>query len=274
VLTGDDAAIAAIEDAFVAHWSIFGRWDHGSLHDEDGVQWFETAIPHLPYNMVMRTRIDDPSPEGVIARIAGRFRDREVPYIWAVHHFDRPDGLALLLARQGLDLVETVTGMDMDLETWEPGVNVTDAEIVRADHDETTLREYIELIRTYWSVPDSAQKMLEAFNYTYARDEAPGVRLVARLNDHPIGKLFMNTSELSLGRVAIYGVSVQPEARGHGVATGLMTEALVRAKALGAARCVLHSSEMAVSLYRRMGYVERCHISAYATAPLFGTHHH
>jgi len=53
-----------------------------------------------------------------------------------------------------------------------------------------------------------------------------------------------------------------------------MNEALSRAVAAGARRCVLHSSSMALAMYRRMGFVERCRFEVYATGPLFGTHHH
>jgi hypothetical protein len=37
---------------------------------------------------------------------------------------------------------------------------------------------------------------------------------------------------------------------------------------------VLQSSSMAVSMYRRMGFVERCRFPVFATDALFGTHHH
>lgn len=268
------AAIAAIEDAFVAHWSVFGRWSHGSLHEEDGVLWFETPIAHLPYNMVMRTRIaDGADATTVVGRVADRFRARQVPYLWVQRPSDQPADLGHLLAREGLDLVETVTGMDLDLATYEPVGEPTAATVLGADSDPDCLRDYVEMIRTYWSVPESARGLLEAFNDEYAGARSPGIRLIARLGDRTVGKLFLNTLEVPR-RVSIYGVAVKPEARGHGIATALMDEALGRAIAMGAERCVLHSSEMAVSLYRRMGFVEHCVFSVYATGPLFGTHHH
>jgi hypothetical protein len=37
---------------------------------------------------------------------------------------------------------------------------------------------------------------------------------------------------------------------------------------------VLHSSPMAESLYRRVGFLDRCTFDVYATAALLGTHHH
>jgi len=273
---GSPAALAAIEEALVTHWSLFGQWSHGTLHHEDGVDWFETPINHLPYNMVMRTCIDSRADaSAVVDRVADRFRSRGVPYLWVVRPSDQPAELPHLVARQGLDLVETVTGMDLDLTQWKPEADDTDATIVAANNDPEALHDYVEMMRTYWSVPESERDLLATFNDEYSGERSPGVRLIARLGAATVGKLFMNTLELDAKRrVSIYGVAVKPEARGHGIATTLMQHALERAIELGAQSCVLHSSEMAVSLYRRMGFTEQCTLSVYATGPLFGTHHH
>ncbi len=71
------------------------------------------------------------------------------------------------------------------------------------------------------------------------------------------------------GVAAIYGMSVKPEARGRGIAGGLTTILLRRAKEAGSRRAVLHSTEMAVGIYRRSGFVERCRFTAFATAQLW-----
>jgi ribosomal protein S18 acetylase RimI-like enzyme len=269
-----DLHIAAIEDAFVAHWSFFGRWSHGILRDDDGVEWFETPIARLPYNMVMKTRIaSEIDADSVIERVAAGFRARDVPYLWVQRPSDRPHDLGHRLAQQGLDLVETVTGMDLELDGWVGEPNRGPARIVAVDSDAEGLRDYVELTRTYWSVPDSERHLLELFQNEWAADRSPGVRLLAYVDEAPVGKLFMNTIEVP-SRVGIYGVAVKPEGRGLGIATALMTEAMVRAQALGASRSILHSSDMAYSLYGRMGFIERCKFGVYATGPLFGTHHH
>jgi len=51
--------VTEIEEAFVAHWSVFGHWAQGELHEEDGILRFETPIRHLPYNGVIRTRSEE-----------------------------------------------------------------------------------------------------------------------------------------------------------------------------------------------------------------------
>lgn len=269
-----EARSRAIEDAFVTHWSNFGRWSQGSLTDRDGILWFETPIPFLPYNMVIRTQIPDAiDADEAISRVAGRFRDRGVPYLWVQRPSDSPADLGSRLARHGLDLVETATGMDLDLDEWELESIGDDSDIHVVDYDPQRLLDYVELIRTYWSVPESEQHMLVRLNQDLAGDAAPGFRLVAYVDGEPAGKLFANLAELP-DRVAIYGVAVRPEARGRGIATRLMNRAISSARDRGARRCVLHSSTMALSMYRRMGFVERCQLQAYATGPLFGTHHH
>lgn len=267
-----DERTAAIEDAFVNHWQNFGTWSDATLRESYGVLWFETPIKALPYNMVLRTWIEEEDADAVVGRVAARFRARDVPFIWVVRPSDMPTDLGSRLARQGLDLVESVTGMDLELRDWNPEVEFDDGSIRVADYDEPVMREYVEMIRTYWSVPDSERHYLEKLNADLAGDRSPGFRLVAYDDGKAIGKMFMNTSELP--RVSVYGVAVKPEARGKGTATKLMNYALARAKADGAGRCVLHSSEMAHSLYRRMGFVDRCELQAYATGPIFGTHQH
>lgn len=271
-----DQRIAALEEAFVTHWSLFGRWSRGVLREDAGVLWFETPIKHLPYNMVMKTDIPpDADADAVIDHVASRFRARDVPYLWVHRPFDRPADLDHRLRQQGLDLVETVTCVDLDLEDWTPEPPPSHGRFVVGDanDDAARLADYVELMRTYWSVPESERDLLETFNNDWAHERSPGVRLVAYVDDKPVAKLFMNTDEVPR-RVGIYGVATKPEARGLGVASSLMTEAITRAVSLGVARCVLHSSDMARSLYRRLGFIERCTFAVYATGPLFGTHHH
>jgi ribosomal protein S18 acetylase RimI-like enzyme len=60
-----------------------------------------------------------------------------------------------------------------------------------------------------------------------------------------------------------------PEARGRGIAGGLTTALISRAGELGCRRVVLHSSDMAVGVYRRTGFVERCRFTVFATAPVW-----
>ena len=76
-----------------------------------------------------------------------------------------------------------------------------------------------------------------------------------------------------LGRkdtAAIFGVYVRPTARGYGIASTLTEVAITRAAERGRRRVVLHASEMAVHMYRRLGFIDRCMLPIYATTALHG----
>jgi hypothetical protein len=63
------------------------------------------------------------------------------------------------------------------------------------------------------------------------------------------------------------------EARGRGVAGGMTTTLLQQAKTLDCTRAVLHSTDMAVGVYSRAGFVHRCDLTVYATAALWSDEH-
>lgn len=69
--------------------------------------------------------------------------------------------------------------------------------------------------------------------------------------DQPIAKAGMY---LSSGSAGIYGVVTRPEARGLGLARSLTLTALHEAHSSGYNLAVLHSTPMAVNLYRSIGF--------------------
>lgn len=272
-VAGQSERVAAIEQAFERHWRHFGLYPGARLRDEDGLLWFESPIRYLPYNWVIRTRIPaDRDPDAVIARVAETFLIRDVPFMWIHRPSDQPADLGARLVAHGLSLGETATGMDLELDSYRPQPNRSGAELVEVTED-PGLHDYEELIRTYWSVPDSERALIQTLHRYWTGARSPGLRFVAYLEGQPVGKLFLNLEELP-AQVGVYGVAVQTEARGRGVARALMDEALARAQALEARRCILHSSEMALPMYRKMGFVERCLLPVYATRSIFETHHH
>jgi hypothetical protein len=80
-----DEAVGDIEAALAAHWSYLGRWRQGALVDEGGVLRYETPIPHLPYNGVIRTHLAGDDPDRQIAAVAESFARRSVQFLWWEH---------------------------------------------------------------------------------------------------------------------------------------------------------------------------------------------
>lgn len=264
-----DEVVRAIDEAFVAHWSLLGRWPGARLVDEQGVLRFETPVPKIPYNGVLRTRIDgdaDPVVAGVVSAYAAGGRD----FFWVVTPSSRPADLPARLERTGLAAVETATGMALDLAAWEPPPprapvpGATVAEVV----DEEGLEAYLDVIMSYWELDDAYREPAGRMNRYWSGSNARGHRWVVWLDGAPVGKAYLSVAGPP-GVASIYGMSVRPEARGRGIAADLTRTLLAKARSLGCTRVVLHATDMAVGVYRRAGFEARCEFTFYATAPIW-----
>lgn len=264
--------VEAIEEAFVAHWANFGRGPGGTYHDDGDLIWIEAPVPQLPYNAVIRTRLAD-GIDDRIAKVTAHFRQRKVNFLWLVHTSAQPPDLGARLVAQGLVLVETATGMSIELtlRARNRKMEAPDADgqiVYREVQNNADMDSFEVLMAYYWELPSESRRYAYGINrWVGLGPTAPGVRWIAYMDDEPVGKAYLSLLGAP-NTAAIFGVSVRREARGHGVATILTEHLLERAVELGCGRVVLHSSEMAVNLYRRMGFVARCQLPVYATSAL------
>ncbi len=264
--------VGEIEQAFVAHWSLLGQWPGARLVDEGGVLRFETQIPKIPYNGVIRTAIEH-DPGEAISDVVEAYRRKGSEFFWVVHPSSTPADLADLLQAEGLDLAERSIGMSLELDAWTPPTPETGDPVEYAEVlDDEGLRAYSDIAVGYWEVDDEYRELVETMNRYWSGARLPGRRWVAFLEGEPIAKAYVSFSGPP-GVAAIYGMSVRPEARGRGVASRLTQILLEVAKADGRERVVLHSSEMAVGVYRRAGFVDRCELQFFATAPIWSGKH-
>jgi GNAT superfamily N-acetyltransferase len=263
--------IAEIEDALFAQWSHFGRWPRGELHDEDGLLWFETPIRHLPYNGVIRTRLGEGSADPAISNVIERFRARGAQYFWVVHPSATPADLGDRLAARGLAPVEQMNCMSLGLADWQPAPISRDVAFEEVLSDDA-LQTYSELTARYWEIPDEERDLVAEFHRHWGPGRAPGHRYLAVADGQTVGKAYLSLAGPP-GVASIYGMFVAPEGRGRGVAGGLTTTMLWRAKEEGFHRAVLHATDMAVGVYRRAGFVDRCAITVFATAAVWSDEH-
>ena len=163
--------------------------------------------------------------------------------------------------------------MYLELDQWassrtSAAPNVDGEITYREVTDDAGMDAFEMLMAYYWELPPESRRYAYGINRWVGHGPgAPGVRWLAYMRGEPVGKAYLSLLG-SLDTVAIFGVSVRREARGFGIATVLTEHLLQRAVELGRRRAVLHSSEMAVNLYRRMGFADRCLLPVYATAVL------
>lgn len=265
-----DDHVADVEGALVDYWSRLGRWPEGGLVDDRGALRYETPVPKVPYNGVIRSHLEG-DPDAVVTDTLGSFAARSVECMWVVHPSARPADLGDRLRRHGLALVERVTGMSLDVGPSAGDELAADDGGVRyrAVDDDRSRSAYEDLIMAYWEIAEEHRDVVARLNAYWGPEQ--GVhRFLGWDGDRAIAKGFVIADG---ERAGIYGMSVLPEARGRGVASALTRRLVEHARSLGCSRVVLHSSEMAAGVYARAGFVARCTLDVYATAPLWSGRH-
>ena len=234
-------------------WSNFGRGPGCTLHEKTDVLWFETPIPILPYNTVLRFQVEQ-DEDNRIDSLVNRYAERNVGQLWIVHPSSLPGDLHLRLAQRGLQEIEIVPGMARSLENLPEPLPIPEGVEIREAVEEHDLIELYGLAAWRWGVPDEfrpqLRKMIEKFNIG---ERGSNTRFWLAWKDGlPISKIGLYNDSGSAG---IYAVATKPEARGLGIASILMNVAMQAAKDMGQKLCVLDSSPLAEKLYQRLGFI-------------------
>jgi len=231
-------------------WSNFGRGPGCILHEEEDMLWFETPIPILPYNTVLRFQVEQDVDERIDS-LVNRYAERNVGQLWIVQPSSLPRDLDKRLEQRGLQEIEIVPGMARSLDHLPEPPPIPDGVEIREVLDEKDLAEFRNFAAWRWGVPDEYRKNLGTI-----------------LDEFKIGsdtRLWMAWKEgVALSKIAlydgsgsagVYAVATKTEARGLGLASILMDVGMKAAKEMGHSLCVLDSSPLAEKLYQRLGFV-------------------
>jgi GNAT superfamily N-acetyltransferase len=243
-------------------WSNFGRGPGCTLHEEDDALWFETPIPILPYNTVLRFQVEHNVDER-IDFLVNKYKERNVPQLWIVHPSAQPGDLTERLQKRGLQEIEIAPCMGRSLENLPDMPPIPYGVEIREAIGETDLIELYGLAAWRWGVPDEhrpqLRKMIEKFEIG---ERTSNTRFWLAWKDGvPISKIGMYNGSGSAG---IYGVATKPEARGLGIASILMNVAMQAAKEMGHNLAVLDSSPLAEKLYQRLGFINVAPLRLYS----------
>jgi GNAT superfamily N-acetyltransferase len=243
-------------------WSNFGRGPGCTLHEEDDALWFETPIPILPYNTVLRFQVEHNVDER-IDFLVNKYKERNVPQLWIVHPSAQPGDLTERLQKRGLQEIEIAPCMGRSLENLPDMPPIPYGVEIREAIGETDLIELYGLAAWRWGVPDEhrpqLRKMIEKFEIG---ERTSNTRFWLAWKDGvPISKIGMYNGSGSAG---IYGVATKPEARGLGIASILMNVAMQAAKEMGHNLAVLDASPLAEKLYQRLGFINVAPLRLYS----------
>jgi hypothetical protein len=110
----ENAVLQALEHNLWEFWSWFGRGPDCVLHDEGDALWFESPIPTLPYNTVLRFAVTS-DVDSRLDSIIEHYHHRRVAFLWIIHPSSMPKDLGDRLSKRGLVEIEVCSGMAANL---------------------------------------------------------------------------------------------------------------------------------------------------------------
>ena len=234
-------------------WSNFGRGPGCTLHDESDALWFETPIPVLPYNTVLKFQVER-DVDSRIDTMINRYTERSVPLLWIVHPSSLPHDLPERLQQRGLQEIEIAPCMARTLDQLPEAPPLPAGVEIREAIEDNDLMELYGLAAWRWGVPEEFRPQLRKMIAKFEIGERTSKTRfwLAWKDGVPISKIGLYKGSGSAG---IYGVATKPEARGLGIASLLMNVAMQAAKDMGYQLAVLDSSPLAEKLYKRLGFV-------------------
>jgi len=248
----EDTVLRALEYNLWEFWSWFGRGPGCALHDEGDALWFETPIPTLPYNMVLRFAVTS-DIDRRIDSIVKHYLRRRVAFLWIIHPSSMPKDLGDRLNKRGLVEIEVCSGMATNLTNMPELQSAPEGFEIRELDNETAANYLVDFAAWRWHVPEEAKSHLRVYTQVLRIGRpSPILRCwMAWCGKLPVSKAGLYCGA---GAAGIYAVATRPQARGQGLAGTLTVEALRAARENGYQLAVLHSTPMAEGLYAKLGF--------------------
>ncbi|MFC5470300.1 GNAT family N-acetyltransferase [Cohnella suwonensis] len=226
-----------------------------SVETVDGATMLSSAFVTALSNRVLKTRTSEESLPALLANVVGRYRSRNVPFMWTAWPADLPTSLPERLKEHGFSGSAALRGMA--LETGRPRTGEEPPlpegfSIERVDTREDMMT-FASVAQAGYGFDEEATKGIFHLLSPLVAEGDKGSNFVGRMN----GMAVATSSLIRVGDVAgIYYVSTLPEARGLGAGIAVTRRAIAEAEALGCRWTILHASDMGYPLYAKLGFFD------------------
>jgi GNAT superfamily N-acetyltransferase len=254
-----------------------GEWYRALVRLIPGAEIYEEAdltrtlvpIPHPLFSAMFGAQLAHGTTIRRIGEAMAPLIERRRPAMWWIGPSTHPVDLADRLVARGFSQTDTLAGMALDLLQGIPPAD-RDAEHA-ADFSVDEATRAAELAA--WSLPfgegfgmrPETLAALAPVSEAVQRDGSGPMRFfLGRSGGRAVSSAMLF---LGAGVAGLYGVATVSRARNRGFASAIVNAAILSAREAGYRVCILHASPMAVSVYRRLGFVEYCRLRTLTWTP-------
>ena len=189
------------------------------------------------------------------------FKSLQLPWTWFTGPSTKPTNLGQNLQAHGLTHVWNMPGMAVELESMNEDLPKPSGLTIEPVENISRLRDWIQAGTKGFGLKKSSSDLLFDIESTlgFGRN-LPRRNYVGYLNGEPVASSLLL---LTSGVAGLFCVAIVPEARRKGIGTAISLAPLREARDMGYKVGVVHSSEMGLGVYRRIGFEEYCKIGIY-----------
>lgn len=247
-----------IEANTIESFKTWGKWARLEYQQDPEIAWTASDIPFVLFNVVLglvpQSGITAAESLKAVVTATSRARSRRLPMGWWVGLTNPDPGLGQLLEDQGWFHAATLTGMAMELQTLVAPASLPPGLTINTVKDEESLETWCQIMTSVSEFPNfAAEAWLDMYWGMEIIDDPQWSLYLGSLDGMPV-----STSALFLGAgvAGIHAVTTLPGYRGKGIATAMTYPPLLAARGQGYWIGVLFSSEMAIDIYRKIGFHE------------------
>ena len=242
-------SIDALHEGYLGFCHLLDA-DSGVAWGEDpDVAWAMTPIPLGGFNRITRIRFDADRAEARIREMQDRFESAGVAPTWWIDAHSTPADIGERLERMGL-VYETVPAMRIE-STLVPERRSPAGVTLSWAVDPESVRAAMYLIVAGFGMPEGLGGPLADLMTPVVRPGGPVRTVVAQLDGIPVA---VAQGILVGDAVSLFNVTTLEAARGRGIGAAVTVAILRDATERGARFGVLESSDMGLSVYRRIGF--------------------
>lgn len=247
----DKALIDAIEQNCIDFFMEYGRGPGGEVHDEDGVTWFTTGLPHPLFNGVMTSQLAREDMDRRIDDLIREFRVRHLPLEWTVGTSTVPQEIGRHLEAKGLRHLVRVPGMAVSLHEV-ADAPLPDGLTIEPTRDRTEFETAMRIALATFEIPVEFAPRLADLEEAMPSDHRDAMQTyLGRYRGKAVASSVLFASA---GVAGVYFVGTLPEVRRRGFAGAMTAAALHEGERRGYRFGALQATSLGVSVYRRLGF--------------------
>ncbi|NUQ71746.1 MAG: GNAT family N-acetyltransferase [Chthonomonadales bacterium] len=233
--------------------------------EESDVTQARLPARHPLFTAVLQARFDEQNADQRIDEIVESLRRLGMPAMWWICSESRPPDLSHRVEERGFIPVDILSGMALDLEKEPCRVPIGSGFTVEEVRSAEGLREWSVLYHEGFGMDAHTLRDLSPIADAVTSGDAGQLRFfLGRRRGEPVSCAMLFLGDRTAG---VYWVATAQDRRNRGYGSGVVLAAVAAAREAGYKLCVLHASPMGVSVYRKLGFVEYCHLRTLTWRP-------